>query len=188
MSDSATSSPGTGLSSPGTGLSVLAPLARASDAIVRSFDRVAYVGWAAAAGVVGPVLTWVWPVGVPAGIGFALLFVVLLVPGLFIFLLARAVAGLAGLPTSVINQVVSAQEGPALEFSGGGLRRVWCVGRYLLGIRGVLWALKDQLTSAGAVLRLASVPILIGSLAAVLAIALMVPLAVVLVIAAAATL
>lgn len=166
------------------GVTVLAPLARASDRIVRTFDRVARIGWAAALGIAGPVTLWVWPVGVTGGVSLGLLCAILVLPGLTIFLLARALGGLASLPTAFVDQLVSARETPSLELSGGGLRRVWNVGRYLLGIRGILWAVKDQLTSAGAVPRLASMPILIGSLAAVVAIAVMAPVAIFLVIAA----
>lgn len=165
------------------GVTVLAPLTRASDRIVRTFDRVAWIGWAAALGIAGPVAIWVWPVGIAAGLSLGLLCAILALPGLIIFLLARAVGGLASLPTTLVDQLVSAREAPSLELSGGGLRRVWNVGRYLLGIRGILWAVKDQLTSAGAVLRLASMPILLGSLAAVVAIAVMAPVAIVFVIA-----
>ena len=165
---------------------VLAPIARASGRIVAPFDRVARVGWLAGIGVLGPILYWLWPVSGAGTIGIILLALVLALPGTVIYLVGRALAGVAALPQSLVSQATSI-ETPSLSLQGG-LRSVWSVGRYLLGIRERLWAMRDELAAAGMLLRLASLPVLVSILGAALAIGLMIPAAALALLALAITL
>ena len=154
---------------------VLAPIIRASGRIVTTFDRVARAGWLAAIGILAPVLVWIWPVSSIGWIGVVLLGLVLALPGTVIYLVGQALTSVARLPMTLVTQATTV-EAPPLQLSGG-LRSIWSVGRYLMGIRGRLWAMRDELAAAGALVRLASLPVLIGILGAVVAIGLMIPTA-----------
>ncbi|MFT4603871.1 MAG: hypothetical protein ACI9W4_000588 [Rhodothermales bacterium] len=155
---------------------ILAPIVRASDRIVSTFYRVARIGWSAAAGILVPILIWIWPVtSVGGAVGILMLMLLLGLPGTVIHLVGRALTGVANLPFTIGSQATS-NELPALSLKGG-LRSIWSVGRYLMGIRGRLWAMRDELAAAGALLRLASLPVLISILIAALAVGLMVPTA-----------
>ncbi len=163
---------------------VLAPIVKAAGRIVTSFDRVARAGWLAGIGILVPILIWIWPVSAVGSVGVVLLALVLALPGTVIYLVGRALASVAKLPLSIVSQATAVSqattsqattsETPSLRLNGG-LRSIWSVGRYLMGIRGRLWEMRDELAAAGVLMRLASLPVLISILVAVLAIGLMIP-------------
>ncbi|MBO6574509.1 MAG: hypothetical protein JJ896_03760 [Rhodothermales bacterium] len=159
--------------------SVLAPIRRASDTIVRACDSTALTGFAAAAVIVGSWLSLVWPVSTLGLVLLGLVAAVLAMPGTVVFLLARAVAGVVRLPQTLMTQASGAASLPELSLKGGAFRSVWRAARYLLDVRGRLWSMKDELVAAGAVVRLASPVVLLSVLGAVVAIVAMLPIAVI---------
>lgn len=155
---------------------VLAPIRRASGAITAACLRTATVGWTSAGVIVASGAALAWPLETAGWIVVALTTSVLAVPGALVYLLAQTVAGVARLPDSLMAQASSAPR-PPISLEGGPLRSAWRVARYLVDIRGRLWAMRDELVAAGAVLRLASPFVLLSVLGAVVAIGVMIPVA-----------
>jgi hypothetical protein len=169
--------------SPQGALGILAPLRQASVAVVRACERTAVIGWAAAAMIVGVVLFWSWPLSVFGAGLVGSLGLLLALPGSIVFLLARTLGSVSRLPEALVGQAAPGPS-PTLHLRGGPLRSAWKIGRYLLSVRGRLWAVRDELASAGALIRLASPVVLIVVLGAVLAVGVLVPVALLVLLAA----
>ncbi|MFT5142407.1 MAG: hypothetical protein ACI80V_000870 [Rhodothermales bacterium] len=164
-------------SGPSRSLGFLAPLRQASAAVVRTCERTAVIGWVAGAVIVGVVLFWTWPLSATAAGFVGFLGALLALPGSIVFLLGRALASVSRLPEALVGQATSGSD-LSLQIGGGPVRSAWKIGRYLLSVRSRLWAMRDELATAGALVRLTSPVVLIVVLGAVLAVGVLVPVAV----------
>lgn len=150
---------------------------RSRGLVARACHHTAGTGVVAAMVITGCVAHWVWPVGPTGGVLLVLGMGTLLTPALTIWLFGQALDAVLSLPEAIAELRLP----PARSVTGSGaLVTVWRLGRTLLAARGQLGSVKDRLVKAGALIRVASLPVLLAVLASVVVTGLLVPTAAIL--------